>query len=56
MGDMRKNSRWDGRVALVGGSEGAVLAGLTAPPIPETLAVVLISGGGGILSLSKSVK
>ena len=47
MGDMRKNSRWDGRVALVGVSEGAVLAGLTAAPIPETLAVVLISGGGG---------
>jgi alpha-beta hydrolase superfamily lysophospholipase len=47
MGEMRKNSRWDGRLALVGGSEGAMLAGLTAPLILETRAVVLISGGGG---------
>lgn len=47
IGEMRKNPGWDGRLALVGGSEGAMLAGLTAPLIPETRAVVLISGGGG---------
>lgn len=47
LGEMRKDPRWDGRLALVGGSEGAMLAGLTAPLIPETRAVALISGGGG---------
>ena len=47
MGEMRKRPEWDGRLALLGGSEGAMLAGLTAPLIPETKAVVLISGGGG---------
>lgn len=47
VGEMRKDSRWDGNLALVGGSEGAMLTGLTAPLIPETRAVVLISGGGG---------
>ncbi len=47
IGEMRKNSLWDGGLALVGGSEGAMLAGLTAPLIPETKAVALISGGGG---------
>ncbi len=47
LGEMRKNPQWDGRLALVGGSEGAMLAGLTAPLIPETHAVAMISGGGG---------
>lgn len=47
LGEMRKNPQWDGRLALVGGSEGAMLAGLTAPLIPGTRAVALISGGGG---------
>ncbi|MFN8611759.1 MAG: prolyl oligopeptidase family serine peptidase [Vulcanimicrobiota bacterium] len=47
LGEMRKRSEWDGRLAILGGSEGAMLAGLSAPLIPETKAVVLISGGGG---------
>lgn len=47
LGELRKDPRWDGRLALVGGSEGAMLAGLTAPLLPETRAVALISGGGG---------
>lgn len=47
LGEMRKDDRWDGRLALVGGSEGAMLAGLSAPLIPEVRAVALISGGGG---------
>jgi len=45
--ELRKRPEWDGRLALVGGSEGAMLAGLAAPLIPETRAVALISGGGG---------
>jgi pimeloyl-ACP methyl ester carboxylesterase len=45
--EMRKRPEWDGHLALLGGSEGAMLAGLCAPLIPETKAVVLISGGGG---------
>ncbi len=47
LGEMRKDPSWDGSLALVGGSEGAMLAGLTAPLIPENRAVALISGGGG---------
>ncbi|MBX3172767.1 MAG: prolyl oligopeptidase family serine peptidase [Candidatus Eremiobacteraeota bacterium] len=47
LGEMRKHPQWDGRLALVGGSEGAMLAALSAPLIPETRAVALISGGGG---------
>jgi len=47
LGEMRKRPEWDGRLVVLGGSEGAMLAGLTAPLIPETRAVVLISGGGG---------
>ena len=47
LGEMRKRPEWDGWLVVLGGSEGAMLAGLTAPLIPETRAVVLISGGGG---------
>jgi pimeloyl-ACP methyl ester carboxylesterase len=46
--ELRKNERWDGRLVLVGGSEGAMIAALTAPLLPETRAVVLLSGGGGL--------
>jgi len=47
LGEMRKRPEWDGRLVVLGGSEGAMLAALSAPLIPETRAVVLISGGGG---------
>ncbi len=48
LGEMRKNPLWDGRLVLLGGSEGAMLAGLAAPLVPETRGVVILSGGGGI--------
>jgi alpha-beta hydrolase superfamily lysophospholipase len=47
LGEMRKRQEWNGKLALVGGSEGAMLAAVAAPLIPETRAVTLISGGGG---------
>lgn len=45
--ELRKDPTWDRRLVLVGGSEGAMLAALAAPLIPEVRAVALISGGGG---------
>jgi pimeloyl-ACP methyl ester carboxylesterase len=45
---LRQDESWDGRLVLVGGSEGAMIAALTAPLLPETQAVVLLSGGGGL--------
>lgn len=48
LGELRKRPDWDGRLALVGGSEGGMLAALCAPLIPETRAVALISSGGGL--------
>ena len=44
----RKEPRWNGKMALAGGSEGAMIAAMTAPLIPETRAVLLLSGGGGL--------
>jgi len=46
--ELRKRKDWNGRLALVGGSEGGMLAALCAPLIPETRAVALISSGGGM--------
>jgi len=48
LGEMRKRPQWDGRLVLLGGSEGAMLAGLAAPLVPETRGVVILSGGGGV--------
>lgn len=48
LGEMRKRPSWDGRLVLLGGSEGAMLAGLAAPLVPETRGVVILSGGGGV--------
>lgn len=39
---------WDHRLYLEGGSEGATVAGLLAPRVPETRAVLLLAGGGGM--------
>lgn len=46
--ELRGHPRWNGRLALVGGSEGGMLAGLLAPLIPEARAVVMLSSGGGM--------
>lgn len=46
--ELRKNESWDGRLVLVGGSEGAMIAAMTAPLLSETRGVVLMSGGGGL--------
>ena len=46
--DLRRKESWDGRLVLVGGSEGAMIAAMTAPLLPETRGVVLMSGGGGL--------
>ncbi|MCA9775212.1 MAG: hypothetical protein KC800_00790 [Candidatus Eremiobacteraeota bacterium] len=46
--ELRKNECWDGRLVLLGGSEGAMIAAMTAPLLPETRGVVLMSGGGGL--------
>ncbi len=43
----REESGWDGRLGLSGGSEGAMVAALSAPLLPETVAVLLLSSGGG---------
>ena len=47
LAELRKRHDWNGKLALVGGSEGGMLAALCAPLIPETRAVALISSGGG---------
>jgi len=46
--ELRKDQAWNGGLALVGGSEGAMVAAMTAPLLPEVEAVVLLSGGGGL--------
>jgi pimeloyl-ACP methyl ester carboxylesterase len=46
--ELRRNDSWDGRLVLLGGSEGAMIAAMTAPLLPETRGVVLMSGGGGL--------
>ena len=48
LGELRGHPRWNGRLALVGGSEGGMLAGLLAPLVPETRGVVILSSGGGL--------
>ncbi len=44
----RQEESWDGQLGLVGGSEGAMVAAMAAPLIPETKSVALLSGGGGL--------
>ena len=46
--ELRSKESWDGRLVLLGGSEGAMIAAMTAPLLPETRGVVLMSGGGGL--------
>lgn len=46
--ELRGHPRWNGSLALVGGSEGGMLAGLLAPLVPEARAVVILSSGGGM--------
>lgn len=43
----REEAGWDGRLGVSGGSEGAMVAAMAAPLIPETTAVLLLSSGGG---------
>lgn len=43
----RQEPGWDGRLALSGGSEGSMVAAISAPLLPETRAVLLLSSGGG---------
>ncbi len=38
---------WDNRLYVAGGSEGATVASLVAPALPETRALILMAGGGG---------
>lgn len=45
---LRSDPAWDGRLVLIGGSEGAMIAAMAAPLFPETRGVVLLSGGGGM--------
>lgn len=46
--ELRGRESWDGRLVVLGGSEGAMIAAMTAPLLPETRGVVLMSGGGGL--------
>lgn len=46
--ELRRDERWDGRLAISGGSEGGVVAAMAAPLIPETSAVVLLASAGGM--------
>ena len=39
---------WNRQIVWMGGSEGAMLGGVLAPIVPETLGAVLIAGGGGM--------
>lgn len=43
----RQESGFNGSVGLLGGSEGAMIAGMSAPMVPDLKALVLISAGGG---------
>lgn len=48
LGELRRTDQgYNGSVALMGGSEGALIAAMTAPLCPDLAAVVLLSGGGG---------
>lgn len=51
----REPNGWNGRLGLAGGSEGAMIAAMTAPLVPETEAVLLFSGGG-VLNFGQEVK
>lgn len=42
-----KDKGWNGKVALVGGSEGAIVAAMTAPMVCGLQSVALLSGGSG---------
>jgi hypothetical protein len=43
----RQESGWDGRLGLSGGSEGSMVAAISAPLLPETRCLLLLSSGGG---------
>lgn len=55
LAELRGNPGWNGRLALVGGSEGGMLVGLLAPLVPEARAAVILSSGGG-LSFDQELK
>lgn len=44
----RTQKAWDGRLVVVGGSEGGLVAEMAAPLVPETVAVVAIASGEGM--------
>lgn len=46
--DLRKQSWWNRRILIFGGSEGGAVAALLAPLVPETTAVVVMSSGTGV--------
>jgi len=48
LGHLRRNDpHWNGDLGMCGGSEGALIASLSAPLASGTQAVLLFSGGGG---------
>ncbi len=47
--EIRRQPRgWNGQLGLAGGSEGAMVAAMTAPLLPEADAVLLFSSGGAL--------
>lgn len=48
LGYLRSQKWWNGQLVIFGGSEGGWVAGIVAPQIPETKAVVIWSSGLGI--------
>lgn len=44
----REEPSWNGRLGVLGGSEGAMIAALASPLLEQTQGVVLLSAGGGL--------
>ncbi|MBD8548681.1 alpha/beta hydrolase [Sphingomonas sp. CFBP 8760] len=46
--DLRRQSWWNRRIVIFGGSEGGAVAALLAPLVPEAKAVIVLSSGTGV--------
>ncbi len=45
---LRQASWWNGRIVIMGASEGGAVAAMLAPLVPETAAVIVLSSGIGV--------